>query len=266
MKKSLKRQVFCFKHSKEGNVLIDYKHYRPERKELFLYGLESSSIVLIFAYFFYRSFYAVIPLLAVGIFFFERKRRDLGKKQKEILKIQFREMILSMSTGMRAGYSAENAIRESCKDMARMFGDKSLIYRELIYLQGGMKNNIPVEVLLLNFGVRSGVDEISEFGEIFAISKKSGGNLSQIIEETVDIISKKFEVDREIETLISAKKLEQSIMNLVPFLILFYVDVTSTGFFNVLYHNIAGNIIMTIGIAVYIAAICIEDKILNICI
>ena len=53
-------------------------------------------------------------------------------------------------------------------------------------------------------------------------------------------------------------------MNVVPFLILFYVDTTSKGFFDMLYHNIAGNIIMTVGIAVYGVAICMEDKIMDI--
>lgn len=264
MKRNLRRQESYSKHSDNRKILADYEHYRFRRKEILLYGVESGVIVLIFAYFFYRSVFAVIPLFGVGMFFFERRKKNLGKKQKELLKIQFREMILSLSAGMRAGYSAENAIRESCKDMVRMFGEESLICSELFFMQGGMNNNIPIEALLLNFGKRSGIDEIMEFGEIFAISKKSGGNISQIIAETVDIIGKKLEVDREIATLISAKKLEQSIMNLVPFLILFYVDITSKGFFQVLYHNIAGNIVMTIGIVVYISAICMEDKILDI--
>jgi len=264
MEKNLKWQVLPYKHADNGKTLIDYEHYQFGRKEIILYGLEAVGIVLFFAYFFYRSLWMVIPLMPVGVFVLKRKKKELAKKQQNTLKIQFKEAVLSISAGMRAGYSAENAFKEAYKDMVRMFGRQSLICRELAYLLGGMSNNIPIEKLLQSFGNRSGVEEIKEFGEIFEISKKNGGNIGQIIAQTVDIISRKLEVDREIETLISAKKLEQKIMNIVPFLILFYVDTTTKGFFDALYHNVAGNIIMTAGIAVYGIAICMEDKIMDI--
>lgn len=264
MGKSLKWQVLPYSHANNGKTIIDYEHYQFGRKEMILYGTEAVGIVLFFAYFFYRSVFAAVPLIPVGMFFLKRKKAELGKKQKNLLKVQFKEAVLSISAGMRAGYSAENAMRECCKDMVRMFGRESLICQELVYILGGMSNNIPLEKLLQDFGGRSGVDEIREFGEIFEISKKNGGNIGQIIAQTVDIISRKLEVDREIETLISAKKLEQKIMNVVPFLILFYVNATSKGFFDMLYHNVAGVIIMTVGIAIYGAAICMEDKIMEI--
>lgn len=264
MEKSLKMRELTFYHADNGKTLIDYEHYQFGRKELLIYGIESAGIVLLFSYFFYHSLLASIPLISVGIFFLARKSKELSKKQQNVLKIQFKEAILCISTGMRAGYSAENAIRESYKDMARMFGIKSMICKELQYMIGGMQNNIPIEELLYDFGSRSGVDEIKEFGDIFAISKKNGGNIGQIIAETVEIIGRKLEVDREIETLISARKLEQNIMNLVPFFILVYVNITSKGFFQVLYHNLAGNIIMSIGVVVYVGVIFLEDKIMDI--
>ncbi len=264
MMKSLRWQELPFHHANNGKTLIDYEHYQFGTKDKIVCGLEAVFVVLFFAYFFYRSLFAVVPLIPVGVIFLKRKEKGLCQKQKNTLKTQFKEMILSISASMRAGYSSENAFRESYKDMARMFGKESLICRELSYILGGMHNNIPIETLLQNFGERSHVEEIREFGEIFAISKKSGGNIGEIIAGTVDIISRKIELDREIETVISAKKLEQNIMNIVPFLILFYVDMTSEGFFDMFYHNIAGIAIMTVVLLVYGVAIRMADKILDI--
>ena len=170
MKKNLRWQVLPYSHADNGKALIDYEHYQFGRKEMILYGLEAIGMVLFFAYFFYRSYWAVIPLVSVGIFFLKRKRMELGKKQQDILKIQFKEAVLSISAGMRAGYSAENALKEAYKDMVRMFGRQSLICRELAYILGGMSNNIPVEKLLQNFGNRSGVEEIKEFSNTFYLS------------------------------------------------------------------------------------------------
>ena len=53
-------------------------------------------------------------------------------------------------------------------------------------------------------------------------------------------------------------------MNLVPFLIISYISMTSTGFFDVLYHNAVGIAIMTVCLVVYVAAYRLSEKIVDI--
>ena len=72
------------------------------------------------------------------------------------------------------------------------------------------------------------------------------------------------EIDREIEVLISAKRMEQQIMNLVPFAIIIYISFTAPGFFDVLYHNVLGVSIMTICLLVYFVAYRLSAKIVDI--
>lgn len=64
--------------------------------------------------------------------------------------------------------------------------------------------------------------------------------------------------------MISAKKMEQKIMNLVPFLIIFYIGTTSKGFFDVLYHNLVGVVVMTVCLVFYGAAWRFSKKIVEI--
>ncbi len=78
------------------------------------------------------------------------------------------------------------------------------------------------------------------------------------------MIQNRIEVENEINVMISAKKLEQSIMDLVPFIIILYIGVTSKGFFDVLYHNPAGILIMTGCLVVYFAAFLLSEKIIRI--
>lgn len=103
-----------------------------------------------------------------------------------------------------------------------------------------------------------------EFAQVFAAAKRNGGNLTEVIERSASIIEEKVETEKEIQILVSARKLEQRIMNVVPFGILLYISVTSKGFFDVLYHNPAGIIIMTVCLAVYVAAVLLSGKIVNI--
>ena len=80
----------------------------------------SMAVVVFLAYFFYRSLWAVLPLLPVGAVFFCRLRRRKGERKREELTEQFRECILAVSTLLGAGYSVENAFMECEQDMELM--------------------------------------------------------------------------------------------------------------------------------------------------
>lgn len=85
-----------------------------------------------------------------------------------------------------------------------------------------------------------------------------------IIANTAEIIGDKQEIRREIETVVSEKRLEQQIMRYIPFFIIFYISLTTKGYFESLYHNIFGWVLMTGSLVVYVAACRISDRILNI--
>ena len=88
--------------------------------------------------------------------------------------------------------------------------------------------------------------------------------MTGIIEKTISVISQKVDVEKEIDVLISAKRMEARIMNLVPFFIIFYISLTSPGFFSPLYHNLFGIILMTVCMGVYMFAFFLSERIVNI--
>ena len=104
------------------------------------------------------------------------------------------------------------------------------------------------------FAIRSGLEEIQEFADVFSIAKKTGGNLTEIIYETADMIGDKIEVNKQIQVMISAKQIEQNIMNVIPFAIALYIGTISKGYFDVLYHSATGILIMTVCLLIYLFA------------
>ena len=257
MLKSLKSQ-------ESVRMTVDYEDYILSGREWILYSLEGILVVGIISYFFYRSLWACLFLAPVFVMFLKGKRRELAKRRRQDLNMQFKDAVLSVSANQKAGYSVENAFREAYRDMLMLYGGESHICRELDYIAKGLDNNVILEKLLYDFGLRSHVQDILQFAEVFLIAKRNGGNMTEIISETADTIEQKIAVDKEIQVLISSKKMEQKIMNLVPFLIIFYIDLTSKGFFDVLYHNLIGIIVMTICLMVYLAAFMISGKLVEI--
>jgi tight adherence protein B len=244
--------------------LPDYGNYHFNGKEKILYLVEGGALIVLMGYFFYQSWIAVICLAPVLILFLRQKKKELANKRKQELNVQFKDLLLSVSANLKAGYSVENAFRESYRDMEMLYGTYSPIVQELRHIISGLENNIVLEQLLYSLGQRSHQPDIMQFADVFMIAKRSGGNMTEILAKTAMVIEQKIETDKEIQLMISAKKMEQKIMNIVPFLIIFYVGTTSRGFFDVLYHNLIGIIIMTVCLFFYGAAYLLSKRIVEI--
>lgn len=245
----------------ENYSLRDYRKYRFSVKEWVIYVSEGVVIAGIISYFFYRSFIAFAVILCAMPLFIKEKTKDLAKKRSQELSEQFKDMIQSVLANLKAGYSGENAFREAYKDMSLLYGESSPICEELRQIIMGLENNQILEKMLYNLGVRSHIEDILEFAEIFMIAKRSGGNMADILSNTAETIEEKIETDKEIQLMLSAKKMEQKIMNIIPFGIIFYIELTSPGFFDGLYHNLTGIGIMTVCLLIYIVAFLLARKI-----
>lgn len=238
-------------------------NFRKDKKSC-LFLIESLGIILIISEIFYSSLLAAVILTPLFIPIYLRMKRRNDEKGRTDLMLEFRECLNSVETSLKAGYSPENAFRSAGQEMEFMYGGRSRICRELAVIVGGLDSNIPLERLLFELAVRSGVREIRDFAEIFAIAKRSGGNMTEILADTAEQIESRIEVEKEIDVLLSSRRLEQHIMDAVPFAIIFYISISSEGFFDVLYHNPAGILIMTACLAAYLAAFRLSEKILDI--
>lgn len=242
----------------------DYGEYRLRPKEWLLYISEGILLIAIVGYFFYRSWIACLCLIPMLFLFLKEKKKDLARKRRQELSIEFKDMILAVSANQKAGYSIENAFRESYRDMEMLYGAEAVICLEMRYVIAGLDNNVVLEKLIYNLGQRSNLPDIIQFADVFYIAKRSGGNMTDILAKTAAVIEQKTETDKEIQVMISARKMEQKIMNMVPFLIIFYVSSTSRGFFDVLYHNVIGIMIMTVCLGFYMAAYLLSRRIVEI--
>ena len=187
------------------------------------------------------------------------ERLDAGGALRRGL-LQFRDAMQSVAAALQAGYSMENAWRESEKEMTELYGQDGIFVGELHQINQAVGMNQPIEKLLYEFALRSDCEDIQNFSDVFLFAKRSGGDFHKIIATTIEHISDKIEVEREVQTVISAKKMEQKIMNVIPVFIILYLNLTSGEFLAPLYGNIFGISVMTGALGAYLAAIKISAK------
>lgn len=243
---------------------INYDSYQLSFKEWILFIIEGLLIDAMVSYLFYRNIIAFIVFLPAIAVFISREKKILCSNRKKELALQFKEGIMAVSASLNAGYSIENSFKEALKDLLVLYSSDAIIVKEFRAICGRLSSNETLESILQDLADRSGVDDIQDFTDVFITAKRSGGDMVSIIRKTVEHIGDKIEVKREIDTLMSAKKMEQNIMSFIPFIIIFYLDLSSSGFLNTLYGNLIGIIIMTVCLLLYLVAYFMAQKIVNI--
>ena len=243
----------------------NYKVYELSLKDYLREGSVGLAISAVTAYTFYRSaamFLFLIPLAVIG---FPRLRREhLKNKRLWELTLEFKEAIWIVSGFLSAGISVENAFEMAVPELVRLYGEDAMIVEEFQRITRGLKLNKPIEPMLQDFAERSGLQDIRNFTEVFSIAKRSGGSLKEIIERTGKIIRDKTAVTEEIRSMTASRRYEQNIMNILPFGIILYINLTSNGFLNVMYERFAGRMIMTACLALIALSYWLSQKILDI--
>lgn len=244
--------------------MIDYCRYQYSRSEFLKYLLIGVGITSTIAFVFYKSIVIVILFAPFSTIYLKQKKKRLMEQQKWQLNLEFREGLISLSSALNAGYSIENSIREAVKDLHLIYDKDALIIREFEYIVSQLSMNKTVEEALNELAIRCQVEDISNFAEVFITAKRTGGDIIKIIKTTSKNIGDKIEIKRQIHTMITAKKLESRIMNLIPFGIILYMWIFSPEFLEPLYYNLIGIVIMTVALVLYFAAYMVSEKIMNI--
>lgn len=243
---------------------INYEQYRLSLKQFLRYLLEGIVLAFFINFICYQALWAFLVLIPVPVIYLKWKKKMLIQKRREMLGRQFKDAVHGLSVALNAGYSMENAMSECLKDLKNMHKEDTPIIQEFSYMLSQMKVSVPVEQLFLDLANRCRIEDVQNFASVYAIAKRSGGNLSMILQKASRMIEDKIDVEQEIAVSIAAKKMEQSLMCMIPCGIILYMQLTSPGFLSSLYKNPVGIAVMTVCLFLYAAAFKMGRKITEI--
>lgn len=243
---------------------MDYRSYSMSVRENLRCLLVGIVLAGMIAWLFYRSLWGMLSCPLMVLLYRRNYKREQQQRRKDRLLQEFKDGMQAVSAALLAGYSMENAWREAEREIGGLHGETSLMFREVHQINTAVRMNEPLEKVLSDFALRSGCEEIESFAEVFSFAKRSGGDFPKIIRTTVQKLTGRIEVEREIATVLAGKKLEGRIMNVMPVLILAYLTFASGDFLDMLYGNPVGVLIMSTALGVYAAALRLSAHILDI--
>ncbi len=234
------------------------------KKEYLKAFLQGSVLILAVSYLFYGTWLSAILFSPYLIRYIKSWEKQTIKKRQQAFRLQFKETIQSLAAGLNVGYSVENALREAYKELKALYGQDERIMKELVHIIRQMQMNVTAETALREFATRTGDEDVQIFVTVFNMAKRSGGDTMAIIRNAVQQMVEKLEVEREIHTLISAKRMEFQIMTAIPFAMIVYMRISFSDFMEVLYGNVLGVVIMTVCLIIYLFSYEVGKKMVEI--
>ena len=157
-------------------------------------------------------------------------RNKLFNDRKKELRLQFRDLLESLSNSFTVGRTARGAFENAYTDMIAEHGEKSYIVKEVWLICTAYKNQgIEIKELLKDFAQRSEIDDIRSFAGVFEVSTDLGGNIAKVIRETRDMISDKIEIELEIQTMVTGQKNQLNVLAIMPLVMSLLTRSFSTG-------------------------------------
>jgi tight adherence protein B len=213
-------------------------------KDRLLYGGAAGLSGFLATMIFYQNVIAAgIVGVLLCIVYPELCRKTLAEKKKRKLVREFREILSSMITALRAGRSLERALEAVGEDMDPEV--TPLLYPEWMRMLGRLQVNVSAEHGLKELAYTCGIEEIESLAETIEISKKSQGDLIRVMENTAALLRDKIEMQEEVHVMLAKKRLEQRIINIMPFAVLGMLLLISPDYLAPLYTSLKGRLIMS---------------------
>ena len=137
--------------------------------------------------------------------------RYLDGKLREKFNLQLPEALATMSNALRAGFSISQAF-----DSVVEQGEKPMS-EEFAILQQQLKIGMSFEDALESLSQRVGSDDLMLVTTAILISRKTGGNVTEIFDKISETIRGRMRIERKVKTLTAQGRLQGIIVSAMPF-------------------------------------------------
>jgi len=139
--------------------------------------------------------------------------RWLDERRRAKFNLQLPEALATMSNALRAGFSISQAF-DAVVDL-----DEAPVSEEFRILQQQIRIGMGFEDALESLSQRVGSDDLTLVTTAILISRKTGGNVTEIFDKISDTIRGRMKIERKVKTLTAQGRMQGVIVSLMPFVL-----------------------------------------------
>lgn len=213
-----------------------------------------------------NSFAVALAVSLVSFYIPKLRMMKSSKRREEIFTYQFREMMFSVSNSLKAGASLQKALERSLIDLGEIYKNQieKPVLEELEIIIYEIKVGKSIDEALIDFRDRVKLEDVNSFVNAAIITNKTGGNLTEVMNNVAQIIGDKIQIKREIVTLTAAKRSEAKLLTFMPIGLVSILFFVSPSYMEPMYQTLIGKLLMVFGTLLIVANYFIGKKIVDI--
>ena len=137
----------------------------------------------------------------------------LDARRRAAFNAQLPEALATMSNALRAGFSISQAF-----DSVVEQGEKPMS-EEFAIVQQQLKIGMSFEDALESLSLRVGSDDLTLVTTAILVSRKTGGNVTEIFDKISETIRGRMRVERKVKSLTAQGRLQGIVISVLPFLL-----------------------------------------------
>jgi tight adherence protein B len=227
----------------------DQMKYVFNTKKYLLYATPVCFGIFLFVLFFFRNGPFALVISLIGLFYPRWIISGMIEKRRNLLNMQLREAMFSLTSSLLAGASLQRSIERSVIDLERIFHsakDTPIVY-EFRRMAEDLSMGYSLEETMVAFRDRVRLEDADDFVNATLITKRRGGNLTEVLSNISKIISEKIEIKNEILVMTAGKRMEAKILSIMPIGIVTCLTLLSPEYMSPMYDSIIGKFLMFIG-------------------
>ena len=147
----------------------------------------------------------------------------LDAKRRAKFNEQLPEAIATMTNALRAGFSISQAF-----DSVVEQGEKPMS-EEFAILQQQIKIGMPFEAALESMSRRVGSEDLTLVTTAILISRRTGGNVTEIFDRIAETIRGRMKVERKVRSLTAQGRMQGAVVSLMPFVLALIMTILRPG-------------------------------------
>ena len=147
----------------------------------------------------------------------------LDARRRAKFNVQLPEAIATMTNALRAGFSISQAF-----DSVVEQGEKPMS-EEFAILQQQIKIGMPFEAALESMSRRVGSEDLTLVTTAILISRRTGGNVTEIFDRIAETIRGRMKVERKVRSLTAQGRMQGAVVSLMPFVLAIIMTILRPG-------------------------------------
>lgn len=231
--------------------MTDYQIYILSQKEKTSVDVAMSVFLAVLGFLFFQSLILllILPFVRKKVHQIYSAYRK-NKRQKQLLR-EFRDFLFSLSASFATGRHMTEAMKEARTALEHIYGTKGLLSEELSSMLKAIEETGQSEQkVFADFANRTGLEDIRLLSEVYTVCRATGGNMAVAVNKAAALLTEKIHLEMEIETMLSQKKLEGTIIALMPAVMIFFLLWMSPSYLEPMYTTAAGRLLMAAALAI----------------